>query len=99
MQKVAAIKNAPIDYVAVALFATAASMIGPKRRVQAWDGWEEPSIIWAILVGDPSLIKSPSLDPFRDAVRTIERELNVNFEEKKARYEDEKAAADARKEE
>ena len=99
VQKVAAIKNAPIDYVAVALFATAASMIGPKRRVQAWDGWEEPSIIWAILVGDPSLIKSPSLDPFRDAVRTIERELNVNFEEKKARYEDEKAAADARKEE
>src|SRR5262245_21202886 len=74
-------------------------MIGPKRRVQAWDGWEEPSIIWAILVGDPSLIKSPSLDPYRDAVRSIERELNANFEERKARYEDEKAAADARKEE
>jgi hypothetical protein len=99
VQRVAAIKNAPIDYVALGLFATAASMIGPKRRVQAWDGWEEPSIIWAILVGDPSLIKSPSLDPYRDAVRTIERELNANFEERKARYEDEKVAALARKEE
>jgi hypothetical protein len=99
VQKVAAIKNAPVDYVAVALLTTAAGMIGPKRRVQAWDGWEEPSILWTILVGDPSLVKSPSLDPFREAVRAIERELNENFDDRKATYEFDKAAADARKEE
>jgi hypothetical protein len=99
VQKMAGIKNAPVDYVAVGLLVTAAGMIGPKRRAQAWEGWEEPSILWAILVGDPSLVKSPSLDPFREAVRTIERELNADFENRKARYELEKAAADVHKEE
>jgi Protein of unknown function (DUF3987) len=83
----AASKSAPVDYVALGLIVAAGAMVGPKRRVSPWEGWEEPSIIWGMIVGDPSLVKSPSLDPHRDAVRTLERELNANFEDRRKEFE------------
>jgi putative DNA primase/helicase len=90
----AASKSAPISYVALGLFVTAAGCIGPKRRVSPWDGWDEPSILWGALVGEPSLIKSPSMDPFRDAVRAIERGVNADWEVRRADFEKQKQAAE-----
>ena len=54
-------KSAPVDYVALGLLVVTAGMIGPKRRVSPWEGWDEPSILWGALVGDPSSHKSPPL--------------------------------------
>jgi hypothetical protein len=90
-------KSAPVDYVALGLLVTAAGMIGPKRRVSPWDGWDEPSILWCGLVGPPSQHKSPSLDPYRDAVRTLERDLNRDWDAIKGKYETAKNVADARR--
>jgi hypothetical protein len=90
-------KSAPVDYVGLGLLVTAASLIGPKRRVSPWDGWDEPSILWGGLVGPPSQHKSPSLDPLRDAVRSLERDLNRDWEATKAQYEREKNVAEARR--
>jgi hypothetical protein len=64
-------KAAPTDYVALGLLVAAAAIIGPKRYVSPWRGWEEPSILWGALVGPPSFSKSPSMDPLRDAVREL----------------------------
>lgn len=94
----AASKSAPIDYVALGLIVTAAGIIGPKRRVSPWDGWEEPSILWGALIGAPSMHKSPPLDPLRDAVRHIERQTNEDWTEKQAKYETEQKIAEARRE-
>src|SRR5215468_3576682 len=52
-------KSAPVSYVALGLFVTSAGCIGPKRRVSPWGDWNEPSILWGALVGEPSIVKSP----------------------------------------
>jgi hypothetical protein len=94
VKAVAESKSAPVDYPALGLIVVAGAMIGPKRCVSPWEDWEEPSIIWGVIVGDPSLVKSPSQDPHRDAVRALERELNTNWEDRKLAYEQEKKAAE-----
>ena len=94
----AASKSAPPDYVGLGLLVTAAAIIGPKRRVSPWEGWEEPSILWGALVGAPSMHKSPALDSLRDAVRAIERQANEDWPEKQAKFETDKKIAEARRE-
>ena len=90
-------KSAPVDYVALGLIVTAAGMIGPKRRVSPWDGWDEPSILWGALIGPPSVNKSPALDPLRDAVGAIERRANADWSTRQAKFETEKRVAEARR--
>jgi hypothetical protein len=91
--KTAQCKSAPVDYPATGLLVTTAGVLGPKRRVSPWDGWSEPPVLWGALVGEPSTSKSPPTDPLRDAVRTIENELNADWDAIKAKYETEKEHA------
>jgi putative DNA primase/helicase len=51
-------------------------LIGSKRRAVPYQGssWEEPSILWLGLVGDPSHNKSPALDPMQNILRKLEDE-------------------------
>ena len=88
-------KCAPIDYVALGVLVTTAGVIGPKRRVSPWEGWEEPSIVWGAGVGPPSVSKSPAFDPLREAVRTVERGLNADWDSKLSKFETDKNAAEA----
>src|SRR5262245_51491347 len=44
-------KCAPVDYVGLGVIVTTAGIIGPKRRVSPWEGWDEPSILWGANVG------------------------------------------------
>jgi hypothetical protein len=90
-------KNAPVDYVGLGLLVAAAGAIGPKRRVSPWVGWDEPSILWGALVGPPSFIKSPSIDPMRDAVRAIERGINGDWAQRQAQFETDKKVAEAKR--
>jgi hypothetical protein len=68
--------GAPVDYVAGGYIATAASLIGGKRRVRPYPqgDWAEPCIIWLGLVGDPSSNKSPALDRATYPLRGMEKE-------------------------
>ena len=68
-------KSAPPDYIAGALITVAGSLIGNTRWVQAWEGWSEPPILWAMLIGSPSSGKSPALDAVIGPLRDLEREL------------------------
>ncbi|MBS0237757.1 MAG: DUF3987 domain-containing protein [Proteobacteria bacterium] len=83
----AASKSAPVDYVALALLVVASGTIGAKRRVSPWSDWEEPSVLWGGLVGEPSCHKSPSIDPIRDAVRTIESLRNADWAARQLEHE------------
>jgi hypothetical protein len=76
LERIAADKGAPVDYVALGWLTVAASLIGSKRRVVPYPGssWEEPSILWLGLVGDPSHNKSPALDPLQNILRRLEEE-------------------------
>jgi hypothetical protein len=95
VETAAASKSAPVDYVALDLLVVAAGVIGAKRRVSPWPGWDEPSILWGVSVGEPSSNKSPAADPLRDAVRAVEAFANRDFAEINAEYETEKKKADA----
>lgn len=53
------------DYPALSLLASAASLVGGKRRVQPYADipqWREPAILWVAGVGDPSSNKSSGLE-------------------------------------
>lgn len=54
--------GAPVEYTAVSFLTVSASLIGAKRKAQPFEetpDWQEPCIIWAANVGDPSTNKSP----------------------------------------
>ena len=85
----------PVDYVAGGLLGVAAGTIGNAVRVSPWRGWEEPSVLWVGLVGDPSSSKSPALDPFSRAVSSLERRWREPFEEELSRWKAEAAVAEA----
>lgn len=91
--------GAPVDYIAVGALVAAASLIGGKRRVRPWSNsdWEEPAILWAALVGDPSANKSPALDRATKPMRAIERDDAENHREALLRWEAEVERAKAEK--
>lgn len=91
--------GAPVDYVAVGVLVAAASLIGGKRRVRPWSDsdWEEPAILWAALVGDPSANKSPALDRATKPMRAIERDDAENHKEALLAWEAEVERAKAEK--
>lgn len=80
-------KNAPQDYVGAALLVATASLIGNTRKVSPWEGWQEPAILNAALVGLPSSGKSPALDALLDPLRIIEKDLQGDYPRQKQDYE------------
>lgn len=83
LEKLAADKGAPTDYLALAWLVACASVVGGKRRACPYEGttWAEPSILWVGLVGDPSHNKSPALDPFAKLLRKIEADRLEDHQE------------------
>src|SRR5262249_37306638 len=55
-------------YVALPALAAIASAIGNTRALRLKRGWEEPSIIWAVVVGDSGTTKTPA---FKLGVRNL----------------------------
>ncbi|MEN2748212.1 DUF3987 domain-containing protein [Sphingomonas sp. T9W2] len=67
--------GAPVEYVAASVLAVAASLVGGKRWVRAWEGYDQPCILWASVVGDPSSNKSPAISVAVRPLRAMEVEL------------------------
>jgi hypothetical protein len=84
---------APSDYLATALLVSAGSLIGNARRVSPWTGWEEPPVLWATLVGEPSSHKSPALDTVLSLIGDLEREGLEGYSESLRQYEADKVYA------
>lgn len=83
----AQVKGTPVDYVALALLSTASAVIGNARWAAPWEGWKEPPVLWAMLVGDPSAGKSPALDAVLDPVKEIERALSETYRAERRNWE------------
>ncbi|HEV2363975.1 MAG TPA: DUF3987 domain-containing protein [Caulobacteraceae bacterium] len=79
VRDLAAAKDGPTDYLACALLATAAGVVGLSRAVQLRRGWTEPCILWSLLVGNPSTGKSQPLDLLRRASRNLELGEGADF--------------------
>lgn len=80
--KTAAIcKNAPVDYVATAFLAGIAGMAGNSFSFSPWDGWQEPCILWAAIVGNPSSGKSPALDAITSPMQKLQHKTSIANQE------------------
>jgi len=95
-------KSAPPDYVFAALLTAAASLIGNSRWVAPWPGWSEPPTLWSMIIGQPSMMKSPGLDavlvPLRDLGRDLREEMEPELSAWRERAEIAKIAEGAWKE-
>lgn len=89
IQTAAKVKGVPVDYVALSLLATASAVLGNTRWAAPWDGWKEPPVLWAMLVGEPSAGKSPALDTILDTVKEIERGLSEEYKDRLKKWETE----------
>ena len=72
VHEVAASLGCDSSYVALPLLAVLASMVGNTRRIQLKPGWCEPSIVWALLVGNSGTLKSPALDAVLKPLQELE---------------------------
>ncbi len=66
--------DAPADYVAQAVLATAAGVSGSRVWISISDGWMEPLQLWLAVVGAPSTGKSPALTLVGRLVVALEHE-------------------------
>ncbi len=89
----AEVKNAHPDYVALALLSATGAIIGNTRWVVPWDGWKEPPVLWAMLVGEPSSGKSPALDAVLDPIKEIDRDLARDFRADRLAWQDKEELA------
>lgn len=68
-------KGAPTDYVVFSVISVLSSVIGNTRWVSPWQGWVEPPVIWAMMIGLPSAGKSPAIDAALNPLRAAEAPL------------------------
>lgn len=73
MRGAAEAKGSAPDYVMGGLLAVTGSLIGNTRWASPWDGWAEPPVLWAIVIGNPSMNKSPGLDAILMPLKAAER--------------------------
>lgn len=83
----AAAASAPIDYIVGSLLAATATLLGADFRGEVYRSWQEPSILWIILIGDPSSAKSPAMDTITNILREFDRECREEYQQEKQDYE------------
>jgi len=88
LRNAAEVKGVPVDYVALTLLTTASACIGNSRWVSPWEGWKEPPVLWAMLIGEPSAGKSPALDAVLDPVKVIECEMADAYKAARQKWDD-----------
>lgn len=79
----------PPEYCAVAALALLSGLVGHKVRLRPkqHDDWEIVCVLWALLVGDPSAMKSPAIKAMRFAIDAIEADMRRAFEAAQADHE------------
>lgn len=89
--------NAPVDYVAAGLLASASALLANVRRVRAHQDWTEAPILWCAIVGNPSAGKTPGLGPAKALLRGLEERLNEDLGNRRREYETRKLEAAERR--
>jgi hypothetical protein len=79
-------------YFALPALTAAAAMIGNSRTILLKRGWSEPSVFWAVVIGDSGTLKSPALRTALAPVFRLQRELFRAHEKEMKEYKSEKAA-------
>jgi hypothetical protein len=81
-------------FVAFPVLASVAATIGNSRRIELWDGWREPPILWAAVVADSGTMKTPSMDAALQFIRQRQDEAFREYRAAAADHEREKREHD-----
>ena len=89
----------PPEYCAVAVLVLLAGLVGHKVRLRPkqYDDWEIVPILWAVLVGGPSAMKTPAIKAMRFALDAIEAEARRRHDQALADYQAESELAEIAK--
>ena len=74
-------------YVALPLLAILASAIGNNRAIRLKQGWVEPPIIWAVVIGESGTLKSPAMRAVLRAVRDVQQKMLERYKKECETYE------------
>jgi hypothetical protein len=89
----------PVDYVGTALLCLTGTALGNSRWPAVRNGWSEPPILWAGLVGNPGQAKTPCMKAAQALIRRGEFALAAGFEDRFRDFERRKHTAAALDEE
>ena len=68
------------EFQAGALLSIFSGAIGNRIKLQVKARWKEPAILWIPIVGDPSTLKTPTLDTYMQVVWAKQAEWNEQHE-------------------
>lgn len=85
--------NAPVDYVAFSLLASAAGVVGLSRTISPWEEWQEPCCLWIGAIGEPSSNKTPATQPVKRILNELEEERKKEYNKKLPIWKTQKEAA------
>lgn len=77
------------SYVALPLLAALAGAIGNTRQIKLKDGWTEPSVLWAAIVGESGTMKSPAVEAPLKPVFARQSKAIDGYKERKRQYDSE----------
>ena len=86
--------GADAAFVALPLMAGVAAVIGNRRRIELWNGWQEPAILWAATVAESGSMKTPAMDKSLRFLRERQRAAFVEYRAALADWEAEKRELD-----
>jgi hypothetical protein len=76
-------------YFALPILAVVASALGNTRTIRLKNGWDEPAIIWAVVVGESGSLKSPAGLKTLAPVFRRQKQLLEEFHQENAQYQQE----------
>lgn len=76
-------------FLAVPALCGLAGIIGNTRVIELKESWQEPAVIWGVLIADSSTLKSPSLDSAMGAGYAIQDRLFKEYEQRFLAWKDE----------
>jgi hypothetical protein len=80
--------------VAFPMLASIAATIGNRRRIELWEDWREPPILWLAGVAAPGSMKTPAADKALQFIRQRQHEAFIAHDSALADYEAEKREHD-----
>ncbi|QEF98801.1 hypothetical protein Mal15_28570 [Stieleria maiorica] len=84
----AAAINIDPAYVGLPMLSVLAGLIGQSRRLQVKRGFEQPSIVWAVTIGDVACGKTPGWEAATAPAERIESALHAMMQQRDADYQE-----------
>jgi hypothetical protein len=78
-------------FAALPVLAVVASAIGNARTIRLKLGWDEPSIVWSLIVGDSGTLKSPAWRKSVGHLFALQKRHFEEYKRERAKYEEDLA--------